>query len=316
MKTRLTAAVAQITCIDGDISANLNHSSELVLQGVSNGAQLILLPEFMSQGYRLTPEIWNSAEPFDGPTVSWLLEIARKHNIYAGSSFLELRNGNFYNTFALASPGGKIAGRVYKRQPSMWEAYFFLGEKGPQYIDTEIGRIGIGICFDNHTFEVASAIRESKIDLMLMPHSYCTPTVENKMASRADIERLNDLPCRVARLYNEWFGIPVIMCNKSGSWNSPVPKTILGIPKDFRFSGRSMIIDSDGSIKVILGEEERIAEGVITLDPSVKKDTKVPKYSRYIYPGPAGREIIRFMEWRGRLSYLLNKERKLKAHSL
>jgi len=309
----LIAAVAQITCKDGDVQSNLNHASELVLQGIKRGAQLILFPEFMSQGYRLTTELWDSAEPFDGPTVSWLREVARNHNILVGSSFLELRNGNFYNTFVLASPGGKIAGKVYKRQPSMWEAYFFKGERGPQHIDTEIGRIGVGICFDNHTYEIASAISESNIDLMLMPHSYCTPTAGNKMTSEADITRLNTLPCRVARLYNELFGVPVIMCNKSGPWNSPVPNKMLGVPKDFRFSGRSMILDSDGIIRVELGDEERIAEGQISLAPSKKRQSKVPKYSRYIYPGPFGREIIRLMEWRGRLSYQSSKVRKEKA---
>lgn len=316
MAVKLIAAVAQITCKDGDVLSNLNSASEMVLQGASMGSQLILFPEFMSQGYRLTHELWDSAEPFDGPTVSWLRETSRSHNIYVGSSFLEVRNGNFYNTFALAAPGGKIAGKVYKRQPSMWESYFFLGEKGPQYIDTEIGRIGVGICFDNHTYEIASAIKQSSVDLMLMPHSYCTPTVESKMTSKADIFRLNDLPCRVASLYNEWFGVPVIMCNKSGPWDSPVPNTILGVPKDFRFSGKSMIIDSDGSVKVELGGQERIAEGEIPLEPSLKRSLQIPKYSRYIYPGPAGREIIRFMEWRGRLSYRSNKIRREKAATL
>jgi N-carbamoylputrescine amidase len=312
MKTMI-AAVAQITSKDGEVLSNLKHASELVLQGIRKGAQLILFPEFMSQGYRLTDEIWDSAEPFDGPTTSWLRETALNNNIYIGSSFLELKNGHFYNTFVLASPAGNISGKVYKRQPSMWEAYFFKGEKGPQYIDTEIGRIGIGICFDNHTYENAIAIRESNIDLMLMPHSYCTPTVENKKISKDDIIRLNSLPGQVARLYNDWFRIPVILCNKSGSWDSPVPNAILGIPKDYRFPGRSMIIDSDGTIKVELGDEETIAEGQITLDPSKKRQSEIPKYSRYIYPGPPGREIIRLIEWRGRLSYQSSKIRKAKA---
>jgi hypothetical protein len=74
-----------------------------------------------------------------------------------------------------------------------------------------------------------------------------------------------------------------------------------------------MIIDSDSIIKVELGDEETIAEGQITLDPSKKRQSKIPKYSRYVYPGPLGREIIRFMEWRGRLSYQSSKVRKEKA---
>jgi len=81
----LVAAVAQITCKDGDVQYNLNHSSELVHLGAKRGAELILFPEFMSQSYRLTNEIWDSAEPYDGPTTSWLRESAQNKNLYLGS---------------------------------------------------------------------------------------------------------------------------------------------------------------------------------------------------------------------------------------
>lgn len=309
----LIVANLQITSQDGNVYSNLEHASELVLQAVRTDAQLILCPELMSSGYRLTTEIWDAAELFEGPTTHWLRETARKHNVYIGSSFLEAFNGHFYNTFALAGPSGKIAGTVRKRQPSMWEAYFFKGEKGQQYIDTEIGRIGVGICFDNHTYKVAKAINKSCVDIMLMPHSYCTPTLENSTTSLADINRLNELPGRVARLYNQWFRIPVLMCNRSGIWNSPVPDTLLGTPKNFQFSGGSVIIDSDGKVRSELGEKESIGIAGITLNPSVKRTHRIPKYSRYIYPGPIGREIIRIMEWRGSLSYRSSKLRKVKA---
>jgi N-carbamoylputrescine amidase len=197
----------------------------------------------------------------------------------------------------------------------MWEAYFFKGGKSNPYIDTDLGRIGVGICFDNHTYEAAYTIMTSNIDLMLMPHSYCTPTKPTQMTSQADIDRLNSRPGYVARLYNEWFGIPVLMCNKSGEWNSPVPDPILGVPKDFRFSGRSLLLDADGTVRGELGDEEAVLIGSVTLNESLKKQTRPPKYSRYIYPGSAGREIIRLMEWRGSLSYSFSRLRKTKALS-
>jgi hypothetical protein len=50
-----------------------------------------------------------------------------------------------------------------------------------------------------------------------------------------------------------------------------------------------------------------------TLDPTLKKQTQPPKYSRYIYPGSPGREILRLMEWRGSLSYTFSRLRKEKA---
>jgi N-carbamoylputrescine amidase len=315
MKT-LIASTAQMNCQDGKTEDNLEHASFLVEKSVRQNSQLILFPEFMPTGYRLTQEIWDSAELFDGPTTDWLCNTARLYNVYIGTSFLEMRAGDFINTFALASPSGKIEGKVHKRHPSMWEAYFFRGSEGLQYIDTEIGRIGVGICFDNHTFDVANAISACKIDLMLMPHSYCTPSIVTKMSSQADIDRLNGLPTTVATLYNKWFGVPVIMCNKSGTWNSPVPNRILGIPQNFQFSGRSVILDSDGALRNELGVEESVGTALIKLDPDLKKTSEIKRYSRYIYPGPAGREIIRLMEWRGRMSYRFSRKRREKARQL
>ena len=312
---KLTLAAAQITCHDGRVEENLARATQMAEQAKMQEAQLVLFPEFMPQGYLLTPALWDSAEPFDGPTTRWLSETSRRLGIYLGTSFLEVKYGHFLNTFALADPSGKILGAVRKRNPSMWEAYFFKGERGNPYLDTELGRIGVGICFDNHTYEIANVVSQSNIDLMLMPHSYCTPTQPTKMTSQADIDRLNGLPVRVARLYNEWFGVPVLLCNKSGVWDSPVPDATLGTPKDFRFSGRSILLDADGFLRGELGDEETVLVGTVTLDPSFKKQTRPPKYSRYIYPGSPGREIIRLMEFRGSLSYNVSALRKQKARA-
>ncbi|MBI5953295.1 MAG: carbon-nitrogen hydrolase family protein [Chloroflexi bacterium] len=313
---QLTLAAAQITCQDGNISENLARATAMAKQAQEQGVQLILFPEFMPQGYRLTPDLWDAGEPFDGPTTRWLSETARTLGIYVGTSFLEASGGHFFNTFALADTSGKIAGAVCKRNPSMWEAYFFKGKHGAQYIDTDLGRIGVGICFDSHTYEVASAIFESNIDLMLMPHSYCTPTQPTRMTSQEDIDRLNNLPVRVAGMYNEWFGVPVVMCNKSGAWDSPVPNTILGVPKDFRFSGHSIILDFDQTVRGKLGDEEAVLIGTVTLNPESKRRTTPAKYSRYIYPGQPGREIIRLMEWQGSLRYTFNGLRRARAARL
>ena len=309
MKT-IVLSVAQMISIDGDIHQNLDHAASFVAEASRQGAHLILFPEFMPQGYRLTPELWSCGERFDGPTVSWLRAAARQYNLYIGTSFLEARDGHFFNTFALAAPNGTIVGKVHKRSPSIWEAYFFKEERGSQYLDTELGRIGVGICFDNHTYEVACEIARSQVDLMLMPHSYCTPTVTSRSVTQADIDRLNHLPGMVARMYNQWFGVPVVLCNKSGIWDSPVPKTIFGQPKQYRFSGRSVILDAGGQVRAQSGDEEGLLTAAVTCDPNSKKRTQPPKYSRYIYPGPAGRELFRILEAVGRRQYETNPLRK------
>ena len=132
MKT-VTLAAAQMTSLDGCILENLTRASHMAAQAKTQGAACVLFPEFMLQGYRLTPKLWDAAERFDGPTVHWLGETARNLGVYVGTSFLEAKNGHFFNTFVLAEPSGKIAGAVRKRSPSMWEAYFFKGERGNPY---------------------------------------------------------------------------------------------------------------------------------------------------------------------------------------
>jgi N-carbamoylputrescine amidase len=315
MKT-LKVSVAQITCHDGNVKYNLSHAYEMASEANKKGAELLLFPEFMSQGYRLTEEIWNSAEPFDGATTRWLCETARQFNMYIGSSFLESLTGHFLNTFVLAGPSGEIAGTVRKRYPSMWEAYFFKGYSGDHTFETDFGRVGVGICFDNHTHKVASLIAKGKPDIVLMPHSYCTPTNPNKLSTTEDIERLKNLPLMVARLYNGFLGVPVIMCNKSGSWDSPVPNKILGIPKDFKFSGKSAIIDADGVTVTELNDQEAIGFGQVNLNPGMRKNDIIPKHSRYLYPGPIGREIIRLIELQGYLKYSFSRKRQRKASSV
>ena len=306
---RLTAAAVQMTSQDGNMQENLNRAETSLKSAAEQGATLIVFPEFMTQGYRLTRELWDCAEPMDGSTVAWLKRVAKQYGVYVGTSFLERAGKRYYNTFALAGPGGTIAGWVRKRNPSIWEAYFFQGYRGKQYIDTPLGRIGVGICFDNHTYEVGKEIANSNVDIMLMPHSYCIPSTTNQMVTREDLDRLSGLPSSVARLYNGLFGIPVVLVNKSGAWDSPLPTNLLPKMEGYAFTGRSCIIRADGSVASELDDAEGIALSEVLLNPAAKKQGVVPKYSRYLYPGPAGREITRVLELFGKISYRVHRKR-------
>jgi hypothetical protein len=113
MRTYMLAA-AQMICQDGDVRANLEHASALAQQASHQGAQLLLFPEFMPQGYLLTPTLWDAAEPFDGITICWLTETARTLGIYVGTNFLEAKNGHllFYRAGSGAFPFTTVHGET------------------------------------------------------------------------------------------------------------------------------------------------------------------------------------------------------------
>lgn len=64
-------------------------------------------------------------------------------------TFLEAEGEDFFNCFALSTPKGEIAGRVRKCPPASFEAYHYRAGDTSQVINTEIGRIGVGVCYEN-----------------------------------------------------------------------------------------------------------------------------------------------------------------------
>lgn len=76
----LRVAAVQAASLDGQATRNLDHAAPLVARAAQAGAELVLLPELYSSGFRMTREIWQAAEPMDGPTVCWLRAVSKQHD--------------------------------------------------------------------------------------------------------------------------------------------------------------------------------------------------------------------------------------------
>lgn len=76
----------------------------LVGMAVSQGAQIILLPEMLG-GYSYSKEAWEGAEREGGATTQLLCELSLRHKVHVGASFMEARGEHFYNTFVLCADG-------------------------------------------------------------------------------------------------------------------------------------------------------------------------------------------------------------------
>lgn len=293
-------AAVQMESKDSLVESNLEHATPLVEQAAREGAKLVLLPELMPTGYVWTTAIWERAEQRNGLTVQWLKANSKKLGIWLGTSFLEADGEHFFNTFILTTPDGGEAGRIRKQPPPAFEAFFTKGGSGSHVIDTELGKIGVGICYENQLSYIPRMMYKESADLMLMPHA--TPAIAKIALS------LRELAPAYARL----LGVPSILCNQCGKFQSSYP-LIPFYRSDSSFLGLSTIADSDGAIKAQLGNEERVIVQEVTLDPA-RKIRKPPRcYGRWALNGPWFRNGARVVEAVGKVCYTLSLERRRKA---
>lgn len=310
----LRVAAIQMESKNGLVRENLEHAQPFVEQAAKQGARLIVLPEFMPTGYVFTTAIWDAGEPKHGPTVQWLMENSKRLNVYLGTSFLEADGEEFFNTFVVTTPDGTEAGRVRKQTPAAFEAYFTRGDSGPHTIDTGFGTVGVGICYENMLSYIPRLMFTHSVDIMLMPHSAPSP-MKSILTPRAAVDAFNANLKGLAQNYARLLGIPAVMINKSGTWETPLP-LIPFLPQVSAFPGYTSIADSDGTLKARLGPEEGVIVEDVTLDASRKKNTAPACRGRWTGSFPWGIRIWRLVEALGGMWYRLSPERKRRARAI
>jgi N-carbamoylputrescine amidase len=300
--------------MDGDVEANLRHAEPYLEQAAAREAQLVLLPEFYPSGYIYSEALWDTAEPADGPTVRWMRAQAARHGFYLGTSFLEAEGEHFYNTFVLVTPEGTDAGRVRKQTPAAWEAFFTRGYPGSHTIDTDIGRIGVGICLENQLSYTPGLMHAGAVDLMLMPHSAPTPA-PSLLLSRAIIQRWHDLLEETPLSYARMLGVPVAFVNKVGPWESALPGVPL-LDQRSSFPGITSIVDSDGTLRGRLDDREGVVSAEVTLDERRREHTAPTCRGYWALDVPWQANVLRVVQSVGSAWYRLSPERRRRALSV
>lgn len=308
----LTVAAVQLACQLNAREANLANAEKYVEQAARQGARLVLLPELMPGGYTLNEAIWETAEPFDGPSTQWMRAVSQRTRVYLGTSFLEADGEHFYNTFVLTGEGGEIVARVRKSPPASFEAYFFTGGSDCHWFDTPMGRIGVGICFENALYERYAELHRAGIDLYLRPFSGASFEARFPVRQRdADLlnAALRDGTAETAGL----MGVPVVMSNKVGRLATTLPAGFP--PQDIEFPGFSAVADSDGTLLGQIGPgEQGVVVGTVHLDPQRKIKEPVPKkFGRWTTRMPWWAFIWGLTQRMGEKAYARSAVRKAKA---
>ena len=158
-----TAAAIQIAPLPGPLSAeviaaNCAKAADWVRRCVeTTGAELVVLPETASSGF--TPgcsveQLWDLVADIPGPLTEPLQQAARDSGAHVvwGTYERGVGRGVVHNSAVLIGPDGAVLGTYRKTHPFCSELRSRGGWVTPgdrvTVIDTELGRIGMAICFD------------------------------------------------------------------------------------------------------------------------------------------------------------------------
>lgn len=227
----MDAAVAPAT-------ERLARADHLVGRAVESGAELVLLPELFNLGYGYTDENFRRVETLDGPTVRWMKQTAASRRIHLAGSLLLLDQGQIYNALLLFAPDGRMW-RYDKSYPWGWERAYFRGRKGLTVAETDLGAIGLLICWDAAHLNLWRGYA-GKVDLMLV--SSCPPDVTNPtfIFPNGDTVTFGDfgwvgaqLKDSARRLFGEmvnqqtsWLGVPLVQTVGCGHIRTPLPNSL------------------------------------------------------------------------------------------
>lgn len=148
MPRSLRITAVRMDAAPSGVKGRLKRAQSLIDQAARQRVQLVVLPELFNTGYAYTPHNYQFAESLDGTTASWMKDTARRQNVHLAGSFLLRDEDGIYNAMVLVAPDGNFW-RYDKSYPWAWERAYFRPRRNPiRAADTELGKIGMLICWD------------------------------------------------------------------------------------------------------------------------------------------------------------------------
>jgi len=252
MKNEFTVAVAQIDCVLGDKEANLSRIENLPTQ-----ADLLVLPECATTGYFVGESALSVAETVPGPTTERLAVVARRKNAYLFVGMVE-REGEgdtLYDSAVLLTPTGELQACYRKVHLFAGEKALFTPGSEPMVVDSELGRLGLTICYDLMFPEYIRSLVLQGAQVILN----CTDWITDDWQTQTMCWK-GETTSSLAAIRALENGVYVAMANRVG--------TELG----WRSLGYSCIASPTGAFAARIADDEGVATARVALDsPDLSK---------------------------------------------
>ncbi|MCL7023527.1 hypothetical protein MKW94_017849 [Papaver nudicaule] len=170
--TKFKIALCQIT-VSLDKKRNIDRARLMIKDAAKMGAKLVVLPEMWNCPYA-NENFPIYAEDFDNrelsPSFMMLSEVARSEGVTVVGGSIPERCGDqlyLYNTCCVFRTDGNLIAKHRKihlfdltGEVCFKESDTITAGDGPTVVDTDVGRIGIGICHDLRFPELAMLYRD------------------------------------------------------------------------------------------------------------------------------------------------------------
>jgi nitrilase len=189
----LKVAVAQVGSVLFDTAATLLRVQGLCEEAALAGVRLVVFPEALLGGYpkgldfgavvgsrsgagrEMFARYFKGAVACPGVETEMLVGWAKKLGLHIVIGVIERDGGTLYCTSLLFSPEG-LVGKHRKLMPTAMERLIWgMGDGSTmQVVKTEIGRIGMAICWENYMPLYRQHLYEQGVQL------WCAPTVDTR----------------------------------------------------------------------------------------------------------------------------------------
>ncbi|WZZ91505.1 omega-amidase, chloroplastic isoform X1 [Brassica napus] len=216
--TKFNMGLCQLS-VTTDKKRNISHAKDAIEEAASKGAKLVLLSEMWNTPYT-KGSFRVFAEDVDAggdasPSTAMLSEVSKRLKItIIGGSIPEKSGGRLYNTCCVFGSDGELKAKHRKihlfdidipGKITYMESRTFSAGETPTVVDTDVGRIGIGICYDIRFQELAMMYAARGAHLLCYPGAFNMTTGplhwELLQRARATDNQLYVATCSSARDY-------------------------------------------------------------------------------------------------------------------
>ena len=234
----------QMAC-STDPNENLARAMWKTREAASKGAQIVCLQELFRSQYFCREEneaLFALAETIPGPSTDALGALAKELGIVIIASLFERRApGLYHNTAAVLNAKGEIEGLYRKMHipddPLYFEKFYFTpGDLGFPRFETEFGRVGVLVCWDQWYPEAARLASLAGAQVLFYPTAIGWHPSEKAAHGAAQLDAWRT----VQRAHAISNGVYVAAVNRIGFEGPP--------DKGLEFWGSSFIADPFGQV--------------------------------------------------------------------